>query len=332
VTAALDGAAHAFSMETRQPAFAPLRHQGQVPHVEFSRDGARLLTCSGDKTVRLWDATSGQALGEPLGHPDGLLEASLNASGTRIIARTYKYELFLWDAAAGRLIRRLEGKGFGPAHFNVDGTRIAALAPGNRVQLWESETGHSVALPLGVSGAVTALEFSADGQGVFLGYQGTNGLPAIQLRHWDSGVVVGPTLAVPALPTQVLPSPDGRQLAVLDGANTFRIWTWPSGILMGSGYQHPQSVYSMVFSADSRLVATACEDGAARVFDGRRGKLVAPPFPNGERAIHAVFSPDAAWLGTVSSDSTARLWRLDVNESSEQDLQRLSARLNGTAR
>jgi WD40 repeat protein len=101
---------------------------------------------------------------------------------------------------------------------------------------------------------------------------------------------------------------------------------------MGSGYQHPQSVYSMVFSADSRLVATACEDGAARVFDGRRGKLVAPPFPHGERAIHAVFSPDAAWLGTVSSDSTARLWRLDVNESSEQDLQRLSARLNGTAR
>ena len=37
---------------------------------QFSPDGQRVVTASADKTARLWDAATGEAIGEPMKHDD----------------------------------------------------------------------------------------------------------------------------------------------------------------------------------------------------------------------------------------------------------------------
>lgn len=61
------------------------RHEDGVWSVAFSPDGTRIVSGSSDKTLRLWDATSGQSIGAPLrGHEDwvlsGLSVRAANAS------------------------------------------------------------------------------------------------------------------------------------------------------------------------------------------------------------------------------------------------------------
>ena len=46
-------------------------HPGRVWAATFSPDGKRIVTGGADNTARLWDAATGQPIGEPLGHQDG---------------------------------------------------------------------------------------------------------------------------------------------------------------------------------------------------------------------------------------------------------------------
>ncbi|KAG2070981.1 WD40 repeat-like protein, partial [Suillus decipiens] len=78
----------------------PLRgHTSPVSSVSFSPDGTRIVTGSRDKTVRLWDAATGQPVGEPLrGHTDSVWSVSFSPDGARIVTASSDKTVRLWDA------------------------------------------------------------------------------------------------------------------------------------------------------------------------------------------------------------------------------------------
>jgi WD40 domain-containing protein len=62
-----------------------MRHEGTVKAARFSPDGWRIVTASGDNTVRVWDAESGKSVGEPMRHEDTVWAASFSPDGRRIV-------------------------------------------------------------------------------------------------------------------------------------------------------------------------------------------------------------------------------------------------------
>ena len=68
----------------------------------FSLDGKRVVTASDDMTVRLWDAETGQPIGEPLrGHEQTVMSAVFSPDGKRIVTGSLDKTLRLWDAETG---------------------------------------------------------------------------------------------------------------------------------------------------------------------------------------------------------------------------------------
>ncbi|EMD30754.1 hypothetical protein CERSUDRAFT_120326, partial [Gelatoporia subvermispora B] len=61
-----------------------------VGAVTFSPDGTRIVSGSRDNTIRIWDASTGQALLEPLeGHTDVVSSVAFSPDGTRIVSGSY---------------------------------------------------------------------------------------------------------------------------------------------------------------------------------------------------------------------------------------------------
>jgi len=68
-----------------------------VVSVAFSADGKLIVSGSLDTTVRLWDAATGQPIGQPLtGHTETVTGVAFSPDGQRIVSGSADSTLHLW--------------------------------------------------------------------------------------------------------------------------------------------------------------------------------------------------------------------------------------------
>ena len=107
----------------------------------FSPDGKRIVTASEDKTARLWDAETGEPIGEPLkGHADTVYSAAFSPDGKRIVTASADKTARLWDAETGKPIGELLKGHTDSVHsaaFSPDGKRVVTASGDKTARLWE---------------------------------------------------------------------------------------------------------------------------------------------------------------------------------------------------
>jgi WD40 repeat protein len=194
-------------------------HARQITSLAFSPDGRRIVSCSADQNVKLWDASAGQEI-RTLHQPDErdvLFQSivSFSPDGKRIIGCLYS-AILVWDADAGEgLPLSLKGHD-GQIHcmaIRSDGRRIASGGWGGIVKVWDAHTGQDLRTYIGHAdnrtSAVTSVSFSPDGQRIASG----DGAGVVKVWDADTGkeIVVNQN-NVPV--TSVLFSPDGRRIVI----------------------------------------------------------------------------------------------------------------------
>jgi WD40 repeat protein len=112
------------------PLFSLEGHTDAVWSAQFDQKGAHIVTASEDRTVKVWNATTGDLLFSLDGHTDAVRFASFSPDDTRIVTVSKDGTAKIWSAATGRLLFSFaeHTDTLRSAHFTQDSSRLVTIS------------------------------------------------------------------------------------------------------------------------------------------------------------------------------------------------------------
>ncbi|MGQ0626647.1 MAG: protein kinase domain-containing protein, partial [Phycisphaerales bacterium] len=288
-------------------------HNDRVFSAAFSPDGTRLVTASGDKTVRVWDTSTGSSLAELKGHSDTVFSAAFSPDGTRIVTASGDKTARVWNATTGSSLAELRGHTdvVSSAAFSPDGMRIVTASGDMTARIWDAATGRVQAELKGHSGAVFHVAFSPDGTRIVTASNDSTA------REWDTatGRVLTELKGHTAQVFSAVFSHDGTRIVTASGDKTARVWDAATGRVQAELRGHTNTVFSVAFGPDGTRIVTASADFTTRVWNATTGSSLAELTGHTGVVFSAAFSPDGRWIVTASDDKIARVWDAAMESS-----------------
>ncbi|MBM3983672.1 MAG: hypothetical protein FJ304_26060 [Planctomycetes bacterium] len=292
-------------------------HENQINNLTFGPCGTRLVTCSMDRTVRVWDVSDSgapvarEAMRTFHGHTGWVHFAQFSPDGARLVSASHDRTIRFWDVKTGRERAVLHGHttevyrvAFGP-----DGATVCSAAPDGTVRLWDARGSERGAVLSGHQSFVYGVAFHPDGSrvasaawdGTARVWEATSGRELLKLNHGVDQVV-----------TTVAFHPNGTSLATLSRDNSVRLWDAYTGALIHR-WEVPNRVWPdgrLAFDRTGARLAFGGPTGHVHILDvsAKAEVAVIEHIPSCIRDL--TYSPDGKWIATVGegSGNIVRIW------------------------
>ena len=300
------------SIDARGPENQRNGHRSVVKSVSFAPDGNTLASGSGDRTIKLWDVHSGEALRTLEGHKFSVFSVSFAPDGNTLASGNGDRTIKLWDARSGELLHTLEertGDVYSVA-FAPDGNTLASGSYDNTVRLWDARSGELLRTLEGHTIHVSSVAFAPNGNVLASGsYDNT-------IKLWDarSGAQLRTLEGHTESVYSVAFAPDGNMLASGSWDNTVKLWDARSGEVFQTLEGHTSAIASAVFTADGNTLASGSWDKTIKLWDARSGELLRTLEGHTSLVTSVAFAPDGQALASGSNDKTVKLWRVPARE------------------
>jgi eukaryotic-like serine/threonine-protein kinase len=155
-----------------------------IHRVAYSPDGIHVAASYPNGTVRLWDATTGQAVQTLKGHSGRVHGLAFSPDRRFLASGDSEWKARIWDLTTGQVLHTL------PGHtdyvmcvaFSPNGQYLAS-ASWKEVKVWDTTTGQELITLGKMAGSIRWVAFSPDGQRLAAasGYRGKG-----EIKIWDA--------------------------------------------------------------------------------------------------------------------------------------------------
>jgi WD40 repeat protein len=118
-------------------------HSDRVISVAFSHDSSKLASASGDRMVKVWDASSGACLQTLEGHSDYVTSIAFSHDSSKLASASYDKTVKVWDASSGACLQTLEGHSHyvSSVAFSHNSSKLASSSYDKTVKVWDASSG-----------------------------------------------------------------------------------------------------------------------------------------------------------------------------------------------
>ena len=291
--------------------------------ITLSPDGRTALSGSNDKTLKIWDLTSGQELRTLVGHAGSVNCVALSPDGLTAVSGGEDGAIMEWDLSSGKVVRSFleQTRQVKSVAFSPDGRNLFAATRSfaretqkaqGKLQQWDLAHGQIVRTFGDQTQVIEDVAFSADGQTAMAGMSDQT------MLLWDliTGEELRKFAGHSAQISKLTFSPDGRRVLSGSSDGALKLWDLSTGKEQCIYLGHTQRVLSLGISPDGRFALSGSTDsggtdGILKLWD--LADLQERRFLNGHVApVRTIaIAPDGRTALSGSWDNTIRHWDLD---------------------
>jgi WD40 repeat protein len=282
------------------------KHSDAVNAIAFSADGKYLATGGEDKSIYIWNFSSGEII---YSITDNFypVKSMQFAPGDELLVtsgpdvKVIDYDGNLKGAFSGYTTH------IWSFDYNDKTNKVIAGSYSRRVNVWDFISGGVIASFDGHEKSVLAVCFSPDGK-----YAVTGSLDrTVRVWNVDSAKELQKLERHSDNILAVKFHPSGRYFTSASLDNTIRLWDLDSARIVKTYAGHEKGVLDIDFSADGYYLASGSADNTVILWEVYTGNKLYT-FVDHRGPVNAVrFNPDGRYLVSGSSDKTVMIWRLD---------------------
>ena len=240
------------------------RHVDKVNSCNFSRDGLKILTCSNDSIVKIWNTETGK-LNHELVHNGKVYKGSFDNRSNNVVTLDFNNNLVVWN------LRNHVRNSIGYGYLGESEGTVAALIPGDELRLIDPFT-QKMVVKLPISGALRSADLSIKkliaviaplSGNVKLWKLGTNKLYRVFAHNEYEKSVLGNNYMIRDFKW----NRDGTKFITAGYDNVAKIWKYPSFEHLLDLRGHTGGINTVCFDKEEKMVLTASCDSTMGLWD-----------------------------------------------------------------